>query len=151
MQRIASNKNVPRGTTLNLLCEVLELDIAQLNTTTDQKKEFAAVVIDGISLIIINLLIMSIFGFLNLDSSANINTRFASILISLLLPYFIISKTQNLSGVQRVSKFGMGLIIYFVLVAIKIKFPLDLMTGFYPSIIITLYILHYGDSIIKMK
>ena len=151
LQRIESDQNSPRGKTLNLICDVLQLNIEDFKTETETQNSYTETAIENLFLIVINLIIMTIFGFLTLDSHANLNSKIGAVILSLFLPYFIVSKTSNLYNVHRLIKYGGGMIVYIILVAIKIKFPTDLLLGFYPSIILYLIILYYGNALGKSK
>src|SRR5690606_9803538 len=144
-----NDKNVPRGKTLNLLCNALQLNISEFQVESQQKNNFGTALMNVASLIFLNLVLMTIFGFLTLDSNANINSKIAAILLSLFIPYFIVIQTPLLSGLQRVFRFGTGLISYLILVAVKNNFPQDLLLGFYPSLLLVICILYYGNVIIK--
>lgn len=74
IQRIENSANIPRGKTLKQLCEVLAIDFEDLRNGENQirKKAIIKIVINAIFLIPLNIALMSIIGFLTLDSEANI-------------------------------------------------------------------------------
>ena len=147
LQCIENGQNEPSGKTLQLLCNALQLDISELEHGAVRPVVFKASAIDFGFLILWNLLIVLVYGFLTLDSNATLNSKVAAVLLGFLLPYFIISKTLQLSGAQRLVKYGSGLLLYLILVAVKVRFPPALLLGFYPSILIALCLLYYGNSI----
>ena len=71
IQRIESNENEPRGKTLSLICDVLEIDIENLMENINPTKSTREQITNWIFLIAFNFLLMTIFGFLLLDSNAN--------------------------------------------------------------------------------
>src|SRR5690606_16217596 len=75
IQRIENNENEPRGTTLQLICDALEINSEILLDKSEKSKSRAigSLIINGIFLILLNLLLMSVIGFLTLDSNANLN------------------------------------------------------------------------------
>lgn len=151
IQRIENNMNEPRGKTLNLICEVLELNLQDLLTEKkiDNKRNYGILVVEGFFLVIINLVIIGIFGYLTLDSQANINSRFGGILLSIFLTLFIVWKTQAMNGLERMLKFGMGSIYYIILVIVKLGFPTGFVKGLFPCLVISLAILFYGGKLIR--
>jgi hypothetical protein len=114
-----------------------------------QKRSIGTIIVNGFFLIVLNIILMSIIGFLTLDSEANINSRIGAYLLSFFIPVFIALKTRNMTGLERMLKFGFGFIIYIVLALIMVPFPQTLFTGFLPCLIISLGVLYYGKEIIK--
>lgn len=153
IQRIENNKNIPRGKTLSSILEVLEIDPKDLHKLENQekKKNYLTIIAEGIFLIILNLVIISIYGYVTMDLNANMNSRFGGVLLSILLPYFIVSKTQYMSGVERLLKFGTGHFYYFILVIVNTGFPRGFLTVLFPCLAISLAILFYGEKIFKTK
>ncbi|MTI20789.1 XRE family transcriptional regulator, partial [Fulvivirga sp. RKSG066] len=88
IQRIENSESDPRGTTLNFICDALEIDISQLLSTEnpDVRKSIGSIITNGVFLLILNLLLTAIIGFLTLDTNANINSIFAGFLVSVLTP-----------------------------------------------------------------
>jgi hypothetical protein len=115
-----------------------------------QKKSIGAIIVNGFFLIVLNLTLMVIIGFLTLDSEANINSRIGAFLLSFLIPAFIALKTKSMTGLERMLKFGLGFIIYIILALIMIPLPDALLTGLAPCLIIALAILFYGKEVIKL-
>ena len=97
---------------------------------------------------------MSIVGFMTLDAHANSNSRLGGFLLSILIPYLIVTKTLKMSGLERMVKFGIGYIAYFVIAAF-VMFYKDaysiLFTGLLSCLVLSLGILYYGNQFIKPK
>ena len=151
IQRIENNENIPRGKSLNLICEALDIHIEDLfeNEKTSRKKTLLAKVINGIFLIVLNIIIVAIFGYLTIDSDANLQSKFGALLLSFFLPVFIVIKTSGMNGIERFFKFGTGLIIYTIIISTKTDFPSFFMTGLLPGLFILLMTLFYGDRFLK--
>lgn len=153
IQRIENSESEPRGTTLNLICEALEIDSKELILTENSKREkdIGIKIINGLFLIALNMILMGIIGFLTLDSNANMNSVFGGFLLSVFLPFFIVVMTKKMSGMERMFKFGFGYIIYFVLVMISFGFPHGFLTGLFPCLLISLSILYFGNELINKR
>jgi transcriptional regulator with XRE-family HTH domain len=151
IQRIENNENVPRGKTLSLIFDVLEIDPEDLKILEkkEKKKSYVNIIIQGIFLIILNLVIILTYGYMTLDSKANLNSRFAGVLLSFLLPYFIVSKTRSMSGLERLLKFGSGHFYYFILIIVNVGFPKGFATGLFPCLAISIAIMFYGEKMFK--
>jgi transcriptional regulator with XRE-family HTH domain len=153
IQRIENSESVPRGKTLNLICEVLEIDSKELilTETSIREKNIGTKIINGLFLIALNMVLMGIIGFLTLDSNANMNSVFGGYLISVFLPFFIVVMTKRMSGMERMLKFGFGYIVYFILVMAKHGFPTGFVTGLFPCLLISLSVLYFGNELIKNR
>lgn len=156
IQRIENSENQPRGKTLDLICEVLEIDIKEIMPSTSSISESAigTRTVNGLFLLILNLMLMTIIGFLTIDSNANLNSILAGFLLSVFLPFFIIVWTDKMNGIERLLKFGLGYIIYFFLVMIIHGFQIGFKTGLFPCLLISLSILYFGNELnrrIKVK
>jgi hypothetical protein len=114
---------------------------------TKNSKTIAVRTINGIGLILINILMMSIIGYLTLDSAANSNSRTGAYLLSILVPYFICSITKKMSGLERLLKFGHGFIFYIVFALIMIGIPIMLFTGLLPCLLIASGLLYTGNIV----
>lgn len=149
LQRIENNKNIPRGTTLNLICEALEIDIKELNINNKNNTSYSRTAILFIFLLTLNLVLMGIIGFLTLDIDANLNSKFGGFLVSILIPFFIVTFTREMSGSERISKFGFGYVIYFILVLVTQGltkgFAIGFLSGLFPCLLISLTILYFGN------
>ncbi len=105
--------------------------------------------INTVFLIALNLILMSILGFMTLDSHANFNSRFGGFLLSILMPYFIVQQTKNMTGLERMMKFGFGMMAYLVSSSIIVGIPESFFTGLLPCLIIALAVLFYGNHLTK--
>ena len=114
-----------------------------------QKEKLANIIVNGIFLITLNLVLMSIIGYLTLDSEANMNSRFGALIVSFLLPFFIVFLTQKLRGLQRFLLFGFGFITYIAIAISAVGFPHAFLSGLFPCLMIALGVLYYGDSFLK--
>ena len=78
IQRIENSESEPRGKTLNLICDVLEIDSTELisNQNSSREKNIGTKIVNGLFLLALNLVLMGIIGFLTLDSNANMNSMF---------------------------------------------------------------------------
>jgi transcriptional regulator with XRE-family HTH domain len=149
-QRIENNESEPRGKTLNLICDALQLDTAELTLNENRKLNgIGAKIVNGLFLVALNIVLMGIFGFLTLDNNSNINSRFGGYLISIFLPIFIVLITKRMSGMERMLKFGFGYIVYFILVLITQGFPVGFITGLFPCLLLSLTVLYFGQELIK--
>ena len=154
IQRVENNENVPRSKTLILLCDVLQLNYVELlnrSENVSKGKNYWKMVIDGLFLVILNLALMGIFGYLTLDSEANLNSKFGGLLLSIFLPLVLVWKTQYMSGTERILKFGTGFIFYIVLVTINLGFPTGFKTGLFVCLAIALAIFYYGNKLVELK
>lgn len=120
-----------------------------METTT--KKSLAHQVTNSIFLIILNLTIIFILGFMTLDSEANLNSRIGGFLLSFFIPFFIVYQTTNMNGLERMLKFGFGMIAYIIAATIILGFPQAFTTGLLPVLVISLGVLFYGEKLIKRE
>ncbi len=151
IQRIENSDNIPRGKTLKQICEVLAIDFEDLRYVENEarKKNIINLIINAIFLIPLNIFLMTIIGFLTLDSEANINSRVGALLLSFFIPFFIAFKTPGMNGIERMLKFGMGFIAYIVIALVSIRYQAAIMTGLIPCLLIALAVLYYGKELIK--
>lgn len=149
IQRIESNENEPRGKTLSLICNVLDINIESLIENKKTKKSIQEQITNLIFLIAFNFLLMITFGFLLIDSNANLNSRFGGLLLSFLIPITIVHFTKKMSGFERMTKYGFGFIIYIVLSIFMIGIQ-NAIVFLIPFLLISLSILFYGNSIRKL-
>ncbi|PXX23726.1 helix-turn-helix domain-containing protein [Arenibacter sp. ARW7G5Y1] len=148
IQRIESGESEPRGKTLNLICDVLQIDISELIPNEDSMtNNFGALIINKFFLLALNMVLMGMIGYLTLDSNANLNSRFGGLMLSIFLPYFIVTLTKKMNSKERMFKFGY--IIYFVFIIIKHGFPIGFGTGLFPCLLISLSVLYFGADLIK--
>jgi hypothetical protein len=92
----------------------------------------------------LNLLLMSITGYLTLDVHANGNSRIGAVLLSFFLPMFLVSRTMTMSPLQRLLRFGSGYAVYIVLALIIIGLPMTMVTWLGPCLLLSLVTLYYG-------
>ena len=153
IQRLENNENEPRGKTLQLICEVLNLEIEEVKSidSNSKQKGLSALMVNGFFLLVLNFVLMGIFGYLTLDSEANLNSRLGGILLSFFLPLFIVWKTKHMNGLERMLKFGIGFIIYIVLILVMHGFVVGFGSGLFICLIVALSILFYGNRIIPSE
>jgi hypothetical protein len=114
-----------------------------------QKKSTGTMIANGFFLIVLNLALMTIVGYLTLDSEANFNSRVGAALLSFFIPIFIVSKTKNMSGLERMLKFGFGFIAYIIMSLIMVGFPHAFISWLLPCLIFALAVLFYGKEMIR--
>lgn len=112
-----------------------------------QKKSYAKNIVNGAFLIILNLSLMSVIGYLTLDTAANLNSRIGALLLSFFLPAFIVSKTKSMTGLERMLKFGFGFIAYIGLSIVFVGIPQAFVTWLIPCLVLGLGVLFYGDKV----
>jgi transcriptional regulator with XRE-family HTH domain len=147
IQRIENNENEPRGKTLNLVYDALEIKIEnpEILKVKTKIKFNETIIINTFFLIILNLILISITGFLTLDSESNVNSKIGALLLSFFIPFFITYKTQEIKGINRVYKFGGGYIFYILFSAFIIGIPQSFVSALLPCLIISLATLYYGN------
>lgn len=156
IQRIENNENEPRGKTLNLIFDVLDIDKSHFANSVEQNDNtsISSLLVNGVFLILLNLLLMSIIGFLTLDSNANLNSRLGGILLSFLIPFFIVFLTQKMKPLERLLKFGTGYVAYIIMLMLIQGFQAGFLTGFltglYLSLIISIAVLYYGKVVLNL-
>lgn len=153
IQRIENSESEPRGKTLNLICDVLEIDSTELilNQNSSKEKSIGTKIVNVLFLLPLNLVLMGIIGFLTLDSNANTNSVFGGYLLSLFLSFFIVVMTKKMSGMERMLKFGFGYVVYFLLVLITHGFSTGFISGLFPCLLISLSVLYFGNELIKNR
>ncbi|PHR95237.1 MAG: hypothetical protein COA80_11045 [Leeuwenhoekiella sp.] len=151
IQRIENSENEPRGKTLKLICEVLEINLQEFNLSNKAPgvRNIGNLLINIFFLLVLNLTLMAIIGYLTLDSNSTINSRFGAYLISVFIPYFLVTVSQNMSGMERMLKFGTGYLCYFVLISFTHGFPIGFTSGLFPCLVISLSILYFGRVFLK--
>ena len=157
IQRIENNKNEPRGKTLNLICDVLQIDKADLQELNElhQRKTIATFIIDAVYLILLNLAIVTTIGYMTLPNEANINSKVGALLLSFFIPFFIIHFTQKMKATERVLKFGFGFAAYLVLLISVQGFISGCKIGFsswiFSCILLFIGVLFYGKFLFKSE
>jgi transcriptional regulator with XRE-family HTH domain len=156
IQRIENNENEPRGNTLNLICDVLEINSDYFTNKMEQNrgKSVGSLIVNGVFLVLLNFLLMSIIGFLTLDSNANINSRIGAFLLSFFIPFFIVLLTQKMGALERMLKFGTGFLAYIILLMAIQGFlnglRIGFRTGLFLCLIISIGVLYYGKVVLKL-
>jgi transcriptional regulator with XRE-family HTH domain len=153
IQRIEGGESVARAKTLSLICDVLQIDIEELLNldSPKEKSNLGSLIINGLFVLIINIVLIVIFGYLTMDLNASPNSKVAALLLSFFIPFFIVYQTRNLLGFRRLIYYGSGLFFYAILFSFIVKFPILIISAFLPSIIIFWSILFYGDRFIREK
>ncbi|NGZ89455.1 helix-turn-helix domain-containing protein [Psychroflexus maritimus] len=153
IQRIENGENQPRGTTLQLIASVLGLSVEDLNAETKpsdwhflikQTNQF-------ILLLFVNFILIGILGFLTLDSNANVNSLVGAVLLSTLIPLFIVYLSLQMSDLERMLKFGFGYISYMIILVFLHGLPIGFTTGLIPCALISLFFLYFGSKLLKNK
>lgn len=149
IQRIENSESEPRGKTLNLICNALEIDSKELISIdiSNRENEIAKKIINGLFLLALNFVLMGIIGFMTLDSNANLNSMFGGFLLSLLIPFFIVTFTKKMTGMERMFKFGFGYMVYFILIMVFHGFAIGFRTGLFPCLLISLSVLYFGNEL----
>lgn len=150
IQRIENQENEPRGKTLQLIYGVLDLNNEELNISKFEKKNIASKIIQIFFLIILNIILMMFVGILTLSASATLEVRTGAFLLSFFIPFFIVWKTQNMSGSERLIKFGTGYIFYFIITLFAPGFIIGFVSCLYPCLVISLCVLFYGKEILTV-
>jgi len=152
IQRIENSKTAPQNETLSLICEVLEIKPEEIpqNKKQDIFKKIANLLTQGIFLLLLNLALITITGYLTINHEANTPTRVAAHILSFLIPLFIVQFTTKMSGLERMLKFGFGFLIYLILVTSKQPMVKMFVQGFYTTQLISLGVLYYGNEIISV-
>lgn len=111
-------------------------------------------VVNYVFLGLFNFFLIGLIGFLMIDSHANLNSRVGGVLVSILIPYLIVSKTAGMNGLERMMKFGLGYIAYFA-IAIFVMFYKEaysiLYSGLLPCLVLSTSILFYGKQLCQIK
>ncbi|MEO9502224.1 helix-turn-helix domain-containing protein [Nonlabens ulvanivorans] len=154
IQRIENNETSPRKSTLELICDALEIESTSINSTEslNHGKSLSTIIIHYIFLFIINILLMGIVGYLTLDSEATFHSRIGAYLLSFFIPCFIVFFTQKLTSGERLLKYGMGYIFYVISVFYVMPFGNawfnGIRSGLFPCILISLAVLFYVERLL---
>ena len=100
-------------------------------------------------LVLLNLLLVLIIGFLTVDSFANLNSRVGGILLSVLLPMVVIYRTPGLSRLDRTFRFGMGFLLYALIILFKAGLATTVTTMVGPCMLMAMSTLYYGDAFLS--
>jgi DNA-binding XRE family transcriptional regulator len=153
IQRIENRESEPRGKTLNLICGALQIGVEDLISDNSPKRlsNIGTKIINGLFLVVLNMILMGIIGFLTLDSNSNMNSKFGGVLLSIFLPFFIVVFSKKMSGIERMLKFGFGYFAYFILILSKHGFPKGFITGLFPCLLLSLSVLYFGALLIRKQ
>lgn len=156
IQRIENNYNAPRGNTLKLICDVLELNTTDLVINSAKKNEvnnLGSKVVNILFLILLNLLLMVIIGYLTLIQGATINSKVGGLLLSFFIPIYIVHLTPKMNALERLIKFGTGYITYIILVFAVMGFPKGFKAGYHSGLflclLVSIGVIYYGNYLIK--
>lgn len=149
IQRIENGESEPRGRTLRLISKALQIDVSEIKVDNNYNKSISNKIINAVFLLALNLVLIAIIGFLTIDTFANRNSLFAALLLSFFIPFFIIVCTKNISGAERLIKYGIGYIFYFILIVFGQGFPFGFLTGIFPCLLINVSVLYYGNDILN--
>jgi transcriptional regulator with XRE-family HTH domain len=152
IQRIESGETRPRGATLKLLCQSLDVEPSSIVSEKIMPSKTSLItkkVMELLMLVCVNLILTGIIGFLTLDSGANLNSRLASLPLSFFLSASIVFLTPGLRAETRLTRFGSGYGFYLLLTLIIHGFPVSWITCLFPSLIIATLTLYYGNRLIE--
>jgi transcriptional regulator with XRE-family HTH domain len=150
IQRIESGRNTPRESTLKFICEILELDSKEFQPQMRHWNTRIESALKFVFLVIANFLVVSVFGFLTIDTEANFNSRLAAVLLGVFIPMFIVFFSRGLNRIERFFYFGAGPILYLIAVLIVAGLPQTIVTGIGPAIVLALVVLYYGDKLLEL-
>jgi hypothetical protein len=110
-------------------------------------KTWGSTIANGSFLVVLNLSIITVIGYLTLDSEANLNSRIGGVLLSFFIPYFIVTKTKQSGGLDRLLKFGAGFIFYIIMSIIMAGFPTTFVSWLLPCLVLGMATLFYGNRL----
>jgi transcriptional regulator with XRE-family HTH domain len=153
IQRIENAESEPRGKTLHLVCEALEIELNDLNLqeTSSHTKRIFSKLITVFLILMFNLVLMGIIGFLTLDTNANANSLFGGVILSVLIPLFIVNFTKRMQRTERFIKFGIGYMGYLISSVFVLGLPIGILTGLIPCLLISLFFLYFGIDLLKLQ
>lgn len=152
LQRIENNASKPRGKTLQLICEILDIEVSSLSIAQNNyHKKVINKVITTLFLFVLNLTLIAITGYLTLDINANANSRFGGLLLSIAIPYIVVGFTQNLNGAVRLLKFGLGYFAYFIFILASNGLKVGLLTFLFPCLFLSIATLYFGNYLMIKK
>jgi transcriptional regulator with XRE-family HTH domain len=156
IQRIENDKNEPRGKTLKLICDILEIDPSEFksNSMNNNNKSVLYILLNIFFYLLLNIILMFVIGFLTLDSEANLNSRIGAFLLSIFIPFYIVYITKSMNPIERVLKFGSGYILYIIMLlfarGLILGFQIGFIrTGLFQCLIISIGVLFYGNYLLK--
>lgn len=151
IQRIEKNENMPRGKTLQLICDALDVQLDEIITDSVQESDgsFFESILNMLFLLVLNLLLMAVIGFMTFDSEANINSVFGGVLVSIFLPLCIVYWTPSMKKPERLIKFGSGYLVYFFWVLFSHGFAIGFKTGLFPCLLLSVSVLYFGNVLVR--
>lgn len=152
IQRIENDLTEPRGTTINLICGVLQIDQNELKapepvTANALAKQPAQQLINMVFIILLNITIAALIIYLTVYDTANTYSRIGAFLLCVLLPYYIVTLTRNTTSPMRLLKFGSGFVLLIIFSLFQVKPITAVFSGAIPFSLIALSILFYGNAI----
>lgn len=138
LQRIENDQNEPRGKTLHLICEALGTNFDDLSPTRKTSPIHSPIFIwvNALFLLLLNMVLMTIIGYMTIDSEANLNSRLGGLLLSFFISIFIVFLTTEMNGLRRLLFFGSGYILYFVLFLAIHGFVDGFISALFPCLLI---------------
>jgi len=154
IQRVENGENIPSKNTLDLICEVLLIELVEESEVQKNEnyelRKVGNFIAQGIFLLILNIALLSLVGYLTINHEANTPSRVAAHLLSFLIPFFIVLFTRKMTGIERMLKFGFGYLFYLTVVIIMHPILHLFIKGFYTTQIISLGVLFYGNEIMNL-
>ena len=93
-----------------------------------------------------NILVAALYGYLTIEVFANANSRIGALALSIVLPLLVIAKTPSFSRLERLTKFGSGLILYAIIGIVVQDVQVLFSTMFLPAIFLTTGLLYFGRN-----
>lgn len=98
-------------------------------------------------LVILNVILIGMISYLTTDTGASLNSQFGAFLLSFFIPVFIVSATPKMKPIERIVKFGSGMVVYSILVFLIHGIAMSFISGLLPSTFIFLMTLIFGERI----
>lgn len=155
IQRTENGKTIPHDKTLGMICGALGIELTDVKTNRSIKVDntISLSLVNAAFLVLLNLLFMLTVGYLTLDSNANFNSRVGGVIVSFLVPLFIVFLTQKMGDLARLLKFGLVFLAYAVVLILVQGFPVGFYagtsTGLFLCILIWIAVLFYGNRMLK--
>lgn len=113
IQRIEKEETEPRGKTLQLIAAALELPLTDFEKG-NRKKTWAELVIKSSFLVVLNLGMVCVYGFLTLPPQTTVHSKFGALLLGLFMPFFFSTLIKPSSTTQRMVQLGIGPLLYLL-------------------------------------
>ena len=98
-------------------------------------------------LVILNVILIGMISYLTTDVEANLNSQFGAFLLSFFIPMFIVLATPKMKPIERIVKFGSGMVVYSILIFLIHGIAMSFISGLLPSTFIFLMTLIFGERI----